>query len=126
MSQSRSSRPRPSPTNKSPPPHRRKRSENDNDEHPHATSGATCRRAAQRAARQLRHGERAEQADRDQPQRHDQAGGAGAAAARRRAADQPEPASLPAEEAMMRALLAITLLALAPAAAAQTPAVNAA
>ena len=47
------------------------------------------------AAGQLHHRQGARQADRDQPQRQDQAGSAGPAAARRRATDQPEPAGLP-------------------------------
>src|SRR5207249_2524827 len=75
-------------------------------------------------ARRLHFGQPAEQADRDQPQRHDSPGGAGPAAARRRAADPAEPRSLPdadhsnaadSGEALMRKhwvqLLAMLLIA---------------
>src|SRR5439155_16509196 len=112
--------------NRSIPPRHRLRSERHN-ENSRATSRTARRRAAQRAARQLHFIEGPGQADRDQPQRDDQAGGAGAAAARRRAADPAEPAGLPAEEAaVMKRLLAAVLLTLAPAAMAQAPAVDAA
>src|SRR5439155_4462772 len=97
------------------------------DENSRFTPRAPRRRAAERTAVELHFAEGTRQADRDQSQRDDQAGGAGAAPAGRRAADQPEPASLPAKEAAMRrGLLAAFLLALAPTATAQTPAVDAA
>src|SRR5207249_3581418 len=98
-----------------PHPHR-PQSERHN-ENSRSTPRTARRSVAQCAARQLHFAEGSRQADRDQPQRHDQAGGAGAAAARRRAADPAEPAGLPAEEAaVMKRLLAAVLLTLAPAA----------
>src|SRR4051794_28324282 len=77
------------------------------------------------AARRLHLGQGARQADRDQPQRHHPPGGARAVAARRRTADQPKPASVPATEEAMSKLALLAFLAAAPASA-QTPAVDAA
>ena len=73
---------------------------------------------------QLHFGQGAGQADRDQPQRHHPAGSAGAAAARRRAADQPEPAGLPAARSHEEAGPSRGVAMLAAPAAAQTPAVE--
>ncbi len=64
--------------------------------------GLLSRRAARHAVDQLHFGQGARQADRDQPQRHHPPGSAGPAAARRRAADQPEPAGLPATQEAMK------------------------
>src|SRR4051812_16397416 len=109
-------------------PRHPRQSERD-DETKHHTSIAARRRANRCAAVELHFGQGAGQADRHQPQRDDQAGGAGTAPARRRAADQSEPASVPAtdaEEAVMRAIVLAAAFVMAAPAAAQTPAVNAA
>src|SRR4051794_12054973 len=125
-----SSKPRLLSTSRSTPPRhpRAHQSQSERDhENPRFTPRTARRRADERAAFELHLSQDPGQADRHQPQRDHPPGGRGAAAARRRAADQREPAGLPAEEAtMMRRLLAAILIALAPAAIAQTPSVDSA